>query len=311
MCGIFGFSHLTPTTRAMAPFLAWEMEDRGHDSWGATNGTDVVKVMGPITDSYAYHMDEINAWDRAIYHTRASSQGSVCVENQHPFTFSKSDAAGKWQRTLIGIHNGIVSNHYQLNQKYGRGFAVDTMHIYKHLTDRIPTGEIQGYGNLAWYEMNPTTPEGVLYLMRFNSDNLHVARMGTDELVFCSTKDPIERAAAMAGTNIRTFFKLEEEHPYYIRFEKDRPVLFKSTVRIPFGTRTTYQGCGTPTAWEQMSRRSTNSTRRRDMLEGLCAVVGCSKKVEDSRKSRLICHDHWMEVLASTTPLTTEVYNGG
>ena len=50
MCGIFGFNKATEATWAMTPFLAWDMERRGRDSWGVTNGVDRVhKQVGTIT----------------------------------------------------------------------------------------------------------------------------------------------------------------------------------------------------------------------------------------------------------------------
>src|ERR1700734_3632924 len=167
MCGICGTSNLTDTTRRMMPYLLWSIEDRGRDSWGATDGTDCVKVLGPVTSSFERHADHVLGWDRAIFHTRAASTGEVTVENQHPFRFVRGgtiDPEGNiidtpedpWLKTVVGIHNGIVSNHLELKNKYSRhNFDVDSMHIFRHIVDGRPMSEIYGWGNLAWYDYTP------------------------------------------------------------------------------------------------------------------------------------------------------------
>lgn len=314
MCGIFGFSHTTDVTRRMAPHLAWAMESRGKDSWGATDGTTTVKVLGPITDGWYEYEDEVGAWERGIFHTRAASHGTVSIPNQHPFTFDEGAPQGGegWLRTLVGIHNGIIANHSELNRKYSRKFEVDSMHIFKHLAERRLPGELQGYGNLAWYEMSPKDPTGTLHLLRFNSDALHIARLDTGEIVFASEKDPIERAAVMAGSGVRSFWNTESERIYYIKVDAGDASLYKSHNKLAFGTRTSYQACQNQEWWNNTDTRGTRGTRgggtlatihRGEVLSGLCAVVGCHEKVVGSRKTALLCPTHFAEVRATAAGL--------
>ena len=137
MCGIAGFSHTTDVTRRMAPHLLWDIESRGKDSWGATDGLDTVRVLGPVTNTYVDNRDIIEGWERTIFHTRGASTGEVTVENQHPFYFVEGEEnTPGWKRSIMGIHNGIVNNHSELNRKYSRNFSVDSMHIFKHLVER-------------------------------------------------------------------------------------------------------------------------------------------------------------------------------
>ena len=310
MCGIAGFSHTTDVTQAMLPHLLWEIEDRGRDSWGATDGTNIIRRLGAVTSSFYDHKEEINTWERGIFHTRAASHGSVTIENQHPFVFDEGEpGTPTWKRTIVGIHNGIIANHQQLNTRYSRGFDVDSMHIFKHLAERRPTGELQGYGNLAWYTSTPEYPEGILHLCRFNSDALHIARLTTGEIVFCSTPDPIRRAAYMVGVGIKTFIATEEEQVYYIKFDGSEPSMFKSQQKLPFGTRTSYQSCTayTSTEWPAGRRGNYSTVSRSAYLAGTCAMMSCNNKVTGTRKTSLVCDTCWKGLLADAPAGSTRL----
>src|ERR1700677_4177785 len=118
----------------MLPLLALEMEFRGRDSWGATDGRSVTRCLGRITDGwYNEFIDPAGwgGWDRAIFHTRGASTGVVTIPNSHPYTFTHTLPDGAVRR-VVGIHNGIISNHEALNNKYSRTHEVDSMHIYQH-----------------------------------------------------------------------------------------------------------------------------------------------------------------------------------
>lgn len=247
MCGIAGFGTSTDVTRAMTPYLLYEIDARGRDSWGATDGrvddpNHLVKVLGPVLDTYIYYDDVIAAWPRAILHTRGASTGDVTIPNQHPFTFSKYDD-DVWVRTVTGIHNGIVSNHDDLDKKYDRKYDVDSMHIFAALAFGTPTREIDGWGNLAWYESTPARPEGVLNLLRFNHEALHACLLETGEVVFASVEEYIRRAARMVGTKVKTHFKLDNEIIYRVEPEHTadgvwvRDHIVDTKVKLPFGFR--------------------------------------------------------------------------
>jgi asparagine synthetase B (glutamine-hydrolysing) len=266
MCGIFGTSNLTPTTRAMMPFLAWAMEDRGKDSWGATDGREVVKKLGAITDSW-----ELPEWERGIFHTRARSVGAATVENAHPFEF-ESEAVGR----VIGIHNGSIGNHDELNRKLGRNFAVDSMHIFAHIAEGRGTEELEGWGACAWYQ------DGLLRLWRFHMDALHVARLETEELVFASTGAAIHKAARMVGAKVLHEYKLDEMMRYTVRMHNGLWTLFKGPemkVKTPWRQRHTVD------SWEDLYTRwdRRGVTFKRDKYCFKC------KTVEVDRKKVLLC----------------------
>lgn len=308
MCGIAGYSHATDVTRRMLPHLLWEMESRGKDSWGATNGFDVVKHIGPVTYSFEESRAEIETWDRAIFHTRGASTGDITVENQHPFTFSNApEGSPEWRRTVIGIHNGIVANHNTLNDKYSRNFTCDSMHIYKHLADGLEMREIRGWGNLAWYDFTPSKLNGVLRLLRFNQDALEIAKLKTGEHVFCSTAAPIVRAARMAGSCVDFFYKVQPETIYTIEWNVDKVEMFSSKKKLVFGSRYEpvvgfqhshqqhqhqHQPFHSTTSWESNRTSNGSTLAQKQYQEGMCVRMGCTKiVVGGSRRNAVLCEE--------------------
>ena len=298
MCGIFGFSRLTPVTRAMAPYLAWEMESRGRDSWGATDGNDILKHLGPITSSWhsIYDTDEWQRWERMIVHTRAASTGAVTIENQHPFVIENNG------KKYVGIHNGIVTNHDELNRKHKRTFDCDSPHIYMASAGFSNPFDISGYGNLAWYQIEGQG-EPVLKICRFNADNLNVFKLATGEIVFCSTSEPVRKAAKMAGSEVKTVVNIDPEKEHTIRPSNDDPNVDEVYTgrRINFGYR--YNTNHNTPFYSVGHNGHVNDHRRpglvkvknpslagaRDRQNNMCIATGCNNKVRRSRAKELLC----------------------
>ena len=308
MCGIMGFSRITDITRRMAPFLALEMEGRGRDSWGATNGTEIIKHLGPIHKTWMESVPGWSTWSTGIFHTRAASTGKVCMENQHPFPTAKDN------KVILGIHNGVVTNHEALNKKYNRMYECDSPHIFEAIVGNSPTEEIQGYGNLAWYQMTVEDPTPRLHLARFNGDNLNIGILETGEIVFCSTRDVVEKAALMAGGKVRIFYATVGDVEYDIRVDEADPTqdsLWK-VGDLKFGSRTYGMGnqaaeffrAGTastdthrnPPVGFQSSYRPVYPTldqlNSTDRGNNICGVSSCTEKVEPNRRRALVCQKH-------------------
>ncbi len=225
MCGLFGFSKLTPTTSKLIPALAIAMEMRGTDSWGVTDGDAIYKYCSTISSSYRSFPDLLTpAW-----HTRGRSQGVVSKRNAHPFKYI-STRTGK---TVVGMHNGHISNHAELSKKYAgdrAAFEVDSEHIFAHLAEDMPLGELEGYGAVVWWEYpNGRPQERKRYISAFNNLAIHVAKLQSGEVVYASTHIAIDCAARFAEVEIAQYYdfkqfikyRLSDEGELYVGAELD------------------------------------------------------------------------------------------
>jgi len=205
----------------MLPYLGIEMSARGTDSWGASDGYTIIKHIGSIVDSFECPPE----WSghRGIFHTRSASHGSPkLLDNAHPFEFPKADGG-----RVIGIHNGIIRTHTDLNTRWNRKFEVDSMHIYANFAEGKGVEGLEGYGALAWYE------EDQLNFCRFGTQDLHVATLEGGELVFCSTYTPLSKIARILGNPIKTNWQIDEFVKYQLTTQDGRDTLLKIET-LPF-----------------------------------------------------------------------------
>lgn len=224
MCGIFGFAELDDEARRMAPLLAIQMESRGADSWGASDGEHFVKFSGAISKTWELPGD----WTKGIFHTRQATSGSrTSAENAHPHQVGN----------IIGIHNGIISNDTEMNAKHGRDYEVDSIHIWAHMDAGLSMEELNGYAACAWYDLRKP---GVLYLWRSNHDAMHVAALASGNIVFASTDTAIVRAAQLTGVAIEHFYEINEHTRYFIKKKDDKFVLYYDESKIRLGARYKY-----------------------------------------------------------------------
>ena len=228
MCGILGFTRVTDRTREAAAVLGAAMEKRGGDSWGycaltSENELVVRKGIGGITSEWFKTARPDDEWKSVIYHTRAASHGTISLDNAHPFTF-KTVGGG----TLVGTHNGIVTNHDELCKTYKRDFQVDSMHIFANLAEGLSSKEINGWGSLAW--MLKTKDEKVLLcLCRFNHTALWIAEMGNGfGIVYGSEEEPVKLAAMIACGNDVKARVIAPEQIHFIDLLKEPDVLYKA-----------------------------------------------------------------------------------
>lgn len=262
MCGIMGWTSFTPDVARMFPILAVEMESRGSTSWGISNGLVTYKKMGAITSTFDINMDDYTGPQvGAIIHTRAPSSGTNrTVEAAHPHTFLKSqgevDDNTTLFRVIAGIHNGYLSCHDTLKNKYDdrKDFCVDSQHFFKQLIEELPMDEITGSGAFAWFDtyykvvggaadvLDPdkiTVDSTGLYIARFNNDAFHIAKLVDGTFVFASTKLALEKAARLGGVKISELLTIKESKRYKL-LQHDGP---SEVDELKFG-KTTVQDYG-------------------------------------------------------------------
>lgn len=223
MCGILGVSTLNKNTKPIIPFLAWAMQSRGSDSWGASNGVEVIKHMGKIRKSF--YLPSNWSQNPVFVHTRAASRGVVNIENAHPHMIGN----------IIGIHNGTLSNHSELNTKYSRNYDVDTAHIFHHISEGLELDDISGTAVLAWFDKEHP---GQMFLCRINSSSLDVVKLKTGEIIFASEMIPIQESVAMGGGEIEAEYTIDPGMVY--RIDSKTGNLYKTNRQYKFKTAQTY-----------------------------------------------------------------------
>lgn len=234
MCGILGSPRITPDVRSMLPFVALEMQSRGTHAWGASNGHEVLRHLGPLVKTWHSEQARMADWTSAIIHTRAASVGSPdLIENAHPFVETRDDGT-----QVIGIHNGGIHNHSELNTKHGRQCAVDSMHLWKHRAADLSWEELRGSAAVGWYETPPALPDGTLAppaqrIARMNSQSLHCVEVGDGGVIWASTASALLSAALMVGSEIKRNWAIEEDLIYV--FDQETGELLRSEERCPFG----------------------------------------------------------------------------
>lgn len=229
MCGIYGSPNFTPQVRAMLPYLAIGMEHRGHHSWGASDGVAIIKNLGLITRTWAKEIPTIDRWQQGIFHTRAASPGysPTEVNNAHPFRYTKPDGTD-----VIGIHNGALSNHQELNRLYGRSCTVDSQHLWMHRAEGRPWTELRGAGIMAWWEVREDQgPDPVLLIVKINGQALEIVETTDGGFVFASEMGAIQMAAAMAGGGIKTVFRTDPNRVYLLAED----AIYKTEEILNFG----------------------------------------------------------------------------
>jgi hypothetical protein len=210
VCGIAGWNLTEKPGNEFFSTLAAVMQSRGEQAYGVYHGGTIVKGVGPILEKLpASKMASL----AGFLHTRHATHGDVIAVNSHPFEMGD----------LVGAHNGVLSNHFELNLTHKRGFKVDSMHIFQHILDGLPLSEIKGYGAIEYYR------DGAFFVGCCNGGSLEVA-LTSAGVVWASTSDAIEGACGQAGIELKHFYKVDQGKIY--RIETDAMYTTDLTFRM-------------------------------------------------------------------------------
>ena len=237
----------------MAPFLAAEMEKRGTESWGYAyistldSKLRIRKHLGKIVDVWNTKAAVPNDAHAIIYHTRAASMGAVTAANAHPF-ITKLKGRG----ILAGTHNGVITNHTELNDKNNTDFKVDSQHIWHYFTNQLNTFEVEGWGSTVCIIQDPEhRTSSYMGFMKFNHDALYIYKLpGDDGIVYASTETAVKEAARFAyGKSASDIKRLKIDGdafyatPLFTKPNQEQEVgrLYRMWKQI-FGTRGAWRG---------------------------------------------------------------------
>lgn len=219
MCGIFGYNFkdgaISDGRRAiLGNNLARLNDKRGGHSWGVCNiegkEYDINRGLGDMGD-HAWHLADAKF---VMSHTRYATIGAKSIENAHPFEINN----------IIGAHNGGVTNYFDLDKKYKRSVAVDSMHLFYHLDADLPFTDIEGYGAIEWLRKDELQ-KGLarVFLSKLKGGMLAIFGIGdpaapkSDGIVWSSDEKHLLEALFAAGIENFYPYKVEEGAIFYVQ----------------------------------------------------------------------------------------------
>jgi hypothetical protein len=190
MCGLFGWDVKHSVSKKQLLSLALTLTEandkRGGDSFGYLNvrSGHVHRDLG----EGVFEAHVMSNFTRIMGHTRKATTGAKTVANAHPFEIGD----------IIGAHNGMISEHIELNKKYERNHEVDSMHIFSHINEGKALDELSGYGTITWTDKR--AGRSVVFMCKLRNGDLAVARLKNGGgCVWSSAEFALTRSLKIAG----------------------------------------------------------------------------------------------------------------
>lgn len=219
MCGIFGYSikHWDERITRLCIALAVLNESRGKDAFGWTNGKIIVKDGCMITEKFNEipFVNELTS----VFHTRAGTSGPKMGQKcAHPWEIGNT----------IGMHNGAIMNHDELNKKYKRDFPVDSMHAVAHINNGMDTEELK-FGGVFMYFQNGEGP----FMFRTFHRTLETVKLANNlGVVWSSDWEHLKTAIRLSQLPIEHYYTTPKQNNLF-RF--DYKGMFDMQKHIPTG----------------------------------------------------------------------------
>lgn len=188
MCGLLGWqwkSGRYPSKKqrqTLARLLAEGNDSRGGQSWGIWSPDLTLRGMGKLGP----HTHRFASLPSVFGHSRWATHGTNTIENTHPFV-----GGG-----LAVAHNGVISNHDELNTANGRTCVVDSEHILKHMQEGKPFTDFKAYGAIVWAQENSP---GCIFMGRLSSRGQLCVVETAHGIIWTSDSSHMAKALKAAG----------------------------------------------------------------------------------------------------------------
>lgn len=241
MCGITGMFHATSTRFLQADThtlfgLLLINSLRGAASTGVfgvteKNETDVYKALGNPYDWNSWKASD--EWMEAmvkrhyavVAHGRFPTQGSVSIDNAHPFE----------HKSITLVHNGTLTNFKELQAKHKTTFGTDSQlitYLIGELGIEETIKQIEGAYALVWHDSNDENG-GLHFLKNSQRPLCYGHNTMNDKLIFGSESHYIKWAVAKGYTHIEKVEYFDSDVEYHVTAENFKVDIKKTPRKAP------------------------------------------------------------------------------
>ena len=205
MCGLFGWQFNPANVpdygkrKRLAEALTTLNDTRGGQSWGAWSQDLVLRGLGKSSQ----RSKMFASLHCAMGHTRWATHGANVIENTHPFI----------DGGVALSHNGDISNHRALNEKYQRDHEVDSEHLLSHMLDDKPFSEIEAYGAITWVDLE--VPHVVRMGRLSQRGEFAVCKLKNGGVVWSSSEEHLADALKYSGLKLEFNHAINPGIQYY------------------------------------------------------------------------------------------------